>query len=268
LLIEVEDTGIGLSDEVKNSLFAPFKQAQRRAGGTGLGLYSLAKRVDALGGYYGVSNRRDGEQGSIFWFAIPYRPDAQSRVLSRKPSGDVKEMEVIDLTNNVSFETRLDRTSPRSSKLPLLTDNKNLQSRGKARILLVDDSMPVLKMTSNLLKRNGYEVDQEVNGADALVRLEKHRNANDSSYYDVMLIDLNMPVMDGLEATKRLREIEKHLNESGSGGGVIHRQRVFAFSANSDRETMMEAMGAGADEFICKPFSIQTFNEKVEKLLY
>eukprot|EP00981_Chlorochromonas_danica_P007306 scaffold1662_cov232-Ochromonas_danica.AAC.1 len=75
LRIEIEDHGIGLSEEAMANLFNPFKQAQRLAGGTGLGLYSLARRMEALNGFYGVSHRRDGKQGSVFWFSIPYRAD-------------------------------------------------------------------------------------------------------------------------------------------------------------------------------------------------
>jgi CheY-like chemotaxis protein len=75
LLFEVEDTGIGMSEEAMRSLFSPFSQAQRLAGGTGLGLYSLSKRMDALGGKYGVKKREDNQEGSLFWFSIPYRPD-------------------------------------------------------------------------------------------------------------------------------------------------------------------------------------------------
>jgi len=61
--IIVEDTGIGIPDDVKRGLFQPYAQAQRFAGGTGLGLYSLAKRIDALGGKYGVRDRDDGQSG-------------------------------------------------------------------------------------------------------------------------------------------------------------------------------------------------------------
>jgi CheY-like chemotaxis protein len=75
LKITVEDTGIGLSEAERAALFQPFKQAQRYTGGTGLGLFSLSKRVDALGGSYGVTGRSDGLRGSAFWFTIPYRPD-------------------------------------------------------------------------------------------------------------------------------------------------------------------------------------------------
>jgi signal transduction histidine kinase len=75
LRFEVSDCGIGITEETMSTLFAPFKQAQRLAGGTGLGLFSLAKRVEALHGQYGVRTRHDGTQGSMFWFSIPYRPD-------------------------------------------------------------------------------------------------------------------------------------------------------------------------------------------------
>jgi CheY-like chemotaxis protein/signal transduction histidine kinase len=88
LLFEIEDTGIGMSEEAMQSLFSPFSQAQRLAGGTGLGLYSLSKRIDAVGGYYGVKKRKDGKEGSLFWFSIPYRPDRTVTDLSRYSKGN------------------------------------------------------------------------------------------------------------------------------------------------------------------------------------
>ena len=74
LTFYVEDNGIGISEEKQQVLFQPFKQAQRLAGGTGLGLFSLARRLEALGGRYGVCGRSDGASGSVFWFSFPYRP--------------------------------------------------------------------------------------------------------------------------------------------------------------------------------------------------
>eukprot|EP01039_Chlorochromonas_danica_P009203 gene9203-10163_t len=75
LVFEVEDEGIGVSEEARHRLFNPFQQTQRLAGGTGLGLYSLAKRCEAIKGHCGVSGRKDGKSGSCFWFSVPYRPD-------------------------------------------------------------------------------------------------------------------------------------------------------------------------------------------------
>jgi signal transduction histidine kinase len=81
ILISVEDAGIGISEKERMDLFQPFKQVQRLAGGTGLGLYSLSSRIHALQGSRGVSTRKDGKQGSTFWFAIPYRPDPNATMI-------------------------------------------------------------------------------------------------------------------------------------------------------------------------------------------
>jgi hypothetical protein len=74
--VTVNDSGIGISPEARSKLFQPFQQAQRMAGGSGLGLFSLSKRIAALGGRCGVDSRADGARGSSFWFEFPYRPYA------------------------------------------------------------------------------------------------------------------------------------------------------------------------------------------------
>jgi signal transduction histidine kinase len=74
----VTDTGIGIPKDKRSGLFQPFYQAYRGAGGTGLGLFALSKRIEAIGGRYGMmSARSDSEQGCSFWFSVPYRPDTE-----------------------------------------------------------------------------------------------------------------------------------------------------------------------------------------------
>jgi CheY-like chemotaxis protein len=96
LLFEIEDCGEGISSADVQNLFAPFKQAQRSTGGTGLGLFSLAHRIEAINGAWGVSKRKDRKQGTMFWFAIPYIEDIQiveneesSRDFISKGPGDI-----------------------------------------------------------------------------------------------------------------------------------------------------------------------------------
>jgi CheY-like chemotaxis protein/signal transduction histidine kinase len=404
LRIEVQDTGIGIAAEVMESLFSPFKQAQRLAGGTGLGLYSLAKRIEALNGHYGVSNRKDGKQGSLFWFTIPYRPDRSvaASVLQRrnKPNNEhrvaklgarvggkivpANESELINLedddkavqgpgtgTGNESVHKVLSSSSRSSDHFSSrsLSGRGTLSSNSSRRlctppdyhlsILLVDDVMSIMKMTTMLLKRGGHHVEQAENGAEALETIiaayaqmkagvrkrsknikkketfdtpspaviarksighmqKKDGIGNDiwslsttfhveeefDYPYDVVLMDLQMPIMDGLEAVRRLRIAEKAMTEKlyleqeetvvdveadvdgGKGGKVsqfsnqytvstaggspvgsdnkprkVLRQFVIGVSANSDHTTMVEAMNAGMDAFICKPFSIESLYE-------
>ncbi len=243
LRFEVQDTGIGLSDQAMQSLFNPFKQAQRLAGGTGLGLFSLAKRVEALHGTYGVMRRPDGEQGSVFWFTIPYRPDSVSAEVLRVRQGYLSHA-----------SSRDSGASEENGKEPVF--NLPPLMEGPFKVLVVDDAPLIVKMTTMLLQRKGHTVQHAVNGADAL---EKLCMKMDSTVYDVVLMDLQMPVLDGIEAIRRLRTAEdKHSRSSPSGES--ERQFVIALSANSDEETKQEALTAGADAFMSKPFTYEGFS--------
>ena len=140
VMVMVEDTGIGISDENKDVLFQPFKQAQRSAGGTGLGLFALAGRTKSLGGTCGVHDCDDGKQGSVFWFTFPYRPDAMGNTAD---DGTVSQL-----------------ASPRVAEMqPRLLS--------PLRILLTDDSASILKVTKRFLERNGHLVETAENGSQS-----------------------------------------------------------------------------------------------------
>ena len=145
ILVTVEDTGIGIREDARHSLFQPFKQAQRMAGGTGLGLYSLLKRVEALGGSNGVSDRPDGRQGSMFWFSFPYRPDRAAY---------------------------LDSLLTKSTIIPEIRRSSSHESMRKTTILLVDDSPSILRVVSRLLQMNGHVVKTASNGFNGLKMLK------------------------------------------------------------------------------------------------
>ena len=176
LLFEVVDKGIGISDDKIKTLFAPFQQAQRFAGGTGLGLFSLARRVEAQRGQYGVRNRTDGTVGCVFWFILPYVSDptmnADGLLASCLASVDEED------TQTDSYIEK-SRTVSDVSDLPLSVSPSSLD------ILLVDDSVSVLKTTRMMLAKQGHSVDTAVNGADALDSLLKKT-------YDVVLMDIQV----------------------------------------------------------------------------
>lgn len=201
LRLEVEDHGVGMSVEAMNNLFSPFQQSQRLAGGTGLGLYSMAKRVEALHGDCGVSGRRDKKKGSLFWFRFPYRPDEEMATLnlnrSRKDfveraSAAVSPRNLV-ISKPINSNTNTNNTSSNTNhtneeKLCDDTTNNNNNNNNNSllkcsimnnsmvatpsgpslSILLVEDTSIIAKMTSMMLLRMGHRVSLAENGEVAL----------------------------------------------------------------------------------------------------
>ena len=221
--ITVEDSGIGISSESKQLLFKQFSSVQNMAvGSTGLGLYSLSKRVEAIGGSCGVDDRKDGKEGSTFWFSFPHRPDIGE---------DVEKGSLLD-TSSVPSDLR-----------------KSLD------ILIVDDSTSVVKILSNKLMRAGHRVVTASNGAAGLDKMIAMRGR-----LDVVFMDIQMPVMDGIEATKRYREIER-LHDTGQHLPII------CSTANSGGEAENLAMAAGVDSFLPKPFTTTVLLSVVDEVI-
>ncbi len=286
LRIEVEDTGIGMSEDAMSSLFNPFKQTQRLAGGTGLGLYSLAKRIEALHGFYGVMKRRDGQQGSLFWFAIPYKPDAiYAQQISSLTSKIPEESNCAPTQNDYPLSEEDDKIVAATVPLehPVSTqslvecaiavvDQSQPPIKTALNILVVDDSPTILKMSTLMLKKLGHEVTTADNGAIAAKLVQERVVDIHSCGFDVILMDLQMPVMDGLEATRRIREMENEFNSDKNSDPSPpmwrrERQIIVGMSANSDHETAANAYQVGVDAFLSKPFRIETFRSTIEKLL-
>jgi CheY-like chemotaxis protein len=358
MVFEIMDQGIGMSEEAMQSLFNPFQQTQKLAGGTGLGLYSLSKRIEALKGQYGVKKREDGLQGSVFWFSIPYRPDTiitslAKRFMTSAPnttntssshhfhppplrfslsscdSADFQcnMMEVIEehhpmvmiSADETAAATATTTTTPTASGAARTrscssltyshsdkthsnsasdsqatgTGNGTASKSGSFRslnILLAEDTHSVAKMTTMMLKKMGHRVTLAENGEIALQKIiqsyektmteeEATKNLDNQEMelelglakqksqelvFDVVLMDLQMPVMDGLEATRRLREYEqKHYEKTGQ---EVH-QMIIGVTAATDDETIEEGMNVGIDDFMPKPFSMDSLYSKVMSFL-
>jgi len=199
--LEVEDTGIGIRDDIKDELFNEFTQADgsttRKYGGTGLGLAIVRQLVEMMHGQCGVESV-PGE-GSTFWFRITL-PIGEAQ--TTKPSGDT-EQEVRGLLHG--------------------------------HVLLVEDN-PINQMVAQkMLEKIGLESTLAGDGQEALDKLEQRR-------FDAVLMDCQMPVMDGFEATRRIRE-----------QGALLSLPVIAMTANvmeGDREKCIEA---GMNDYIGKP---------------
>jgi len=255
LRFEVEDTGIGLSDEAMATLFKPSKQAERLASGTGLGLFSLAKRMEALGGSYGVQKRRDGKRGSIFWFEIPYRP------IVEPPK---------TLSLSVSMDSMTEELDPAVEEISPLFENH--EKPGRLNILVVDDCAFINMACRQMFKRAGHQVTAVENGADALEIMIKNKHGPKKDVFDVVLMDLQMPVMNGMESTSRLRAYEEqycrnNVNIEEDGGRDTSHLLIIGVSTTPDRETIKESFIAGVDAFIPKPFNLKSFTEVYTSLV-
>jgi signal transduction histidine kinase/DNA-binding response OmpR family regulator/HPt (histidine-containing phosphotransfer) domain-containing protein len=214
LQICISDTGIGMTPEQASKIFDPFVQADssvtRKFGGTGLGL-SISKRiVEALGG--AITVKSEVGVGTELKFNIKI--------------GDCKA------TEKISFAEATKRSASNQQNIDL----KNLTSLKGGTVLLVDDGDANRRLINLILTRAGCIVTEATNGkigSDAALQTE----------FDIILMDMQMPVMDGYKATRRLRE-------HGYKGPIM---ALTANAMTSDRE-LCEA--AGCDDFLAKPVDI------------
>ena len=190
VLVSVEDNGIGISADDQNNLFEPFKQAQRRTGGTGLGLYSLKKRIQALHGDCGVTSCKDNKQGSVFLFSFPYRPDTQHLMLISSATAIMPPtfINYAEMTPILKVAGQDTSTSTRPLPDVVVVPNESPKIP-KLRILLTDDSASILKVTSRFLRMNGHEVTTAENGSQTIKQINY-----DELMFDVLVTDLQMPV--------------------------------------------------------------------------
>jgi PAS domain S-box-containing protein len=205
----VMDTGIGIRPEQVTALFSPFVQADasttRKYGGTGLGLTISRELVQLMGGMIGVESR-EGE-GSRFWFTAVFE-----RALAVRPVGGPRDRG--------------------AGEIP----GADARRRG-ARILIADDNVTNQEVALAQLKMLGYEAETVGNGVEAVEAVE----AVQRECFDLVLMDCEMPVMDGLEATRRIR---------GSGFGGIPIIALTADAMSDDRERCLRE---GMNDYLAKP---------------
>ncbi|TAE59777.1 MAG: response regulator [Nostocales cyanobacterium] len=224
LYFSIEDSGIGISKEDQKNLFQPFSQVEntttRNFAGTGLGLSICKKLVELMAGKIGVNSTL--HCGSNFWFTA--------------------KLEFVDEVNDtLSVISSISQQENNDHQSVLIKSEK---------ILVAEDNKVNQKVISNQLKRIGYECDIVDNGQAVIDKLQEKS-------YHLILMDCQMPILDGYDATYQIRhqEITKNLIIIG----------LSAFAMKDDKQKCLDA---GMNDYLSKPCSIPELEKMIQKWLH
>ena len=223
----VVDSGIGMTEDQKSRLFRPFTQADysttRKFGGTGLGLTISKTLVNMMGGEISVSSVPG--LGSCFEFSIP--------------TGSLEKVEIIADPSEINIAEPLEQ-----EKIVAVSGPVN------ARVLLAEDGVDNRRLISFHLKKAGCHVTMAENGKIAFDEATAAEKRNEP--FDIIFMDMQMPVMDGYQAACKLRE-------TGYKGPIC---ALTAHAMNGDRE---KCINAGCDNYLTKPIDVDKLISTVRK---
>ncbi|MFO0661604.1 MAG: response regulator [Polyangiaceae bacterium] len=237
---EVEDTGAGVAPEDEAGLFTPFHRASdpnRRRGGTGLGLAICRQLVEAMGGAIGHFPTPGG--GATFWFTVRFE-----RSDTIAPPGGATT-----LSRVTGPLLRSQSSSALAAVRPMAPTSTSPEV--KKTILVVEDTPTSRIWAKRVLESRGYEVLDVAGGQEALDLLE-------NCTVDLILMDWQMPVMDGLETTRRIR----------ARGGVYRQLPILGLSANARSSDLRACLDAGMNDCLFKPVSIVELTTKLNDMLF
>ena len=214
VLVEVTDTGIGIAPETQERIFSSFVQADasttRTYGGTGLGLAISKQLVQLMGGEIGVESAEGS--GSRFWFRISFDPGAGIGAM---------------------------KTSPGTRAMIAESTSAPLMRSAALHLLVVEDNDINQQVAVGMLESQGHRVDVATNGQEALAALE-------SACYAAVLMDCQMPVMDGYETTRAIRALP----------GPERHTPIIAMTAGARVTDRDKCLAAGMDDYIAKPIRL------------
>ncbi len=234
LAFSVTDTGIGIPADKLATMFQRYTQADastaRQYGGTGLGLSICKSLVELMKGEIGVNS--EAGKGSEFWFELPFQAAVASAKAAAEPPAATIPAE------------------PAASATPAAAATKALLFKGM-RVLVAEDNENNQLLIELLLNRQGVETTMVGDGTEAV----ESAQGND---YDLILMDLEMPTMGGIEAVKAIRAVEKAL---GQGKHV----NIVALSAHAPEQERDHCIAAGMDDYMMKPIDVKVLHALLRK---
>ncbi|WP_372794235.1 ATP-binding protein [Pontiella sp.] len=230
LRFEIRDTGIGIEPDKLPHMFEAFRQqdatTSRRYGGTGLGLTICKQLVEIMGGEIGVSSVVG--EGSLFWFEIP--------------------VNLQEAGGQISFDFA--DSSRRSGREDDLSATQDIMARSRRQIRALDRELRILVVEDNrvnqtvavrTLLKMGVHAEAASDGEEAIERIK-------AQHFDIVLMDVQMPKMDGLETTKVIRTLEE---ENGQARMPIIAMTAHALSGDRER-----CLDGGMDGYVTKPINV------------
>jgi len=253
----VEDTGIGISSDKLDMLFKSFSQLDtsntRRFGGTGLGLVISKSLVERMQGEMIV--RSVFGQGSLFGFTFLLEIDTDTNEKAIRTPGSFSTNKSLKSPLAGSDAFKKNAENHENVIMPSLEegDKTDIPDKGKIiHILLAEDDLMSQKIMVQIANNNGWEITVAKDGKQAVERFGEQR-------FDLVLMDVQMPVLDGLAAARTLRTMES---------GTDRRTPIIAltaFALDGDRE---KCIAAGMDDYLSKPLHIERFQTLVQEWIY
>jgi PAS domain S-box-containing protein len=234
----VTDTGIGIAPDKLGQIFLSFTQADsstaRRHGGSGLGLAIVSRLVELMGGRTWVES--EVGKGSTFYFAVRLEllPAEQLDAEGRDAAAP-----------GIVLPARLAANGAPAAEVQTALSPRPLS------ILIVDDSVDNRFLLKAYFKRLPYELEEAENGLQAVEMATARR-------YDLILMDVQMPVMDGLAATRKIRE-----REANHGASLVP---IIALTASALHENIAECLAAGCNLHVSKPISKRFLIDAIERI--
>jgi PAS domain S-box-containing protein len=259
LRFEVRDTGAGIDDDMLPRLFTPFTQLEhpgaRRVGGTGLGLAIVKELATLMGGEVGVVSTRG--VGSEFWCRVPFARTAPASLVlaagEERTEGVARGDDAAlgtSLTGSTPFDAvtaaRAARGQARAAAVDGIAGGQRLIG---TRLLVVEDSKLNQIVVRRIMEREGARVETADDGLAAVARI-----ASAPTGFDAVLMDVQMPELDGIAATRRIRGI-----------AACVRLPIIAVTAGALAAERQLALDAGVNEVISKPFDPEVVVASVRK---
>jgi len=240
LKVAIQDTGCGIAPEIQDKLFKPFVQADasitRKYGGTGLGLYIVKQLIEKMNGNITLQSKPGF--GTKFKFKIPL--------------------------STVSEEVAKSLAGEAGGKSSLKSRTIAMRKQAPARALIVDDSAYNQEILKSFCKNLSVQTETADNGLEALEKVQSHP----LNYYSFITMDLQMPIMDGITATKKIRQHEKKV---GGEEGQKKEIPIIVVTGNcslSEQEECINPAGeARATYFFRKPFQFADCKQCVDNIL-